>query len=874
MRRNVLAWLTGRIPDARQAIVLTHNVDLLFVQAVLASKLRQAGHPRLTVFADAMSAGRTYSEQRGLLDGLGSRFRVVPVDLGPGRRFHPKALLLAGPDGAALAVGSGNLTHGGMAANREAWTFAVPGEESAGLLSAFRGYLERLVATLPLADALAREVSEAFSPDRAWVRDLPAPSGLTASPGPEPLLDQIARMAGDGVRSVDVLTPYHDDKGFALAEIAVRFGVPVTCWLQRGREGLSKGAADRLPPNVTLASVDCADGRPTSLIHAKVIAFRRDADVVVAVGSANCSRAALTLPAFRANAELMAVGPVAHAEWEAFLDGMARGGTPPSLPEEPPSADWETDAGHPFRVLAARRTGDRLDVAFTAPGPLAELAAEADGHSWPALGSPGGSVACFGSDERVAAVTLTALDESGARVSSPSFWVDDEDSLGLPASVRRLAGLGQSAGGAMGPDEFRAVLELFKDYLTDPETARPRAGRGERADAPPLPYDAAEVFSDGFGRPPSSPPSGPTREAPDVGILSIVASLFSLPGPARAPDGHAAPPGELEPAEEGKPPPEPEAVEPPRRSAGPGTSARLLRAVTAVSEALRRPAAVERSMRALGTDIALAAVLLVKGLSDGLLDPAHYREVTRALWVHLFFGRGGAPGSVLGKLGRAADAAARDAMVAALVDPRLSAALALWSVAEWHAGDAEAAWFRLSAALLHQGEPWLFAGAPPDAMISEVSRVAAALLPPGEAGLAVRTWAEVVRAGEALRAICAALGFWKAADLLTCVGPADVKPGELVWVQVSSAASGTASGRLGRTLHAARRVDRAKARVSLLGEAEARSYLAASLVPVRDVVDAGVLELPAGAAEMVLTLAAAAGLPAAADRPSVPSVPG
>ena len=72
-------------------------------------------------------------------------------------------------------------------------------------------------------------------------------------------------MAGDGVRSVDVLVPYVDGEGFALAEIAVRFRVPVTCWPQRGREGLSKGAADRLPSNVTLASVDFADERASSI---------------------------------------------------------------------------------------------------------------------------------------------------------------------------------------------------------------------------------------------------------------------------------------------------------------------------------------------------------------------------------------------------------------------------------------------------------------------------------------------------------------------------------------------------------------------------------------------------------------------------------
>ena len=857
MRRNVLGWLTDRVPDARQAIILTHNVDFLFVQAVLASRLRQSGNPRLTVFADAMSAGRTYAEQHGLLEGLGSRFRVVSVDLGPGRRFHPKALMLAGPDGAALAIGSGNLTHGGMAANREAWTFAVPGGDGAALLPAFRGYLERLVATLPLADTLEREVSDTFSPDRAWVRGLPAPSGLAGAPGPEPLLDQIARLAGNGVRSVDVLAPYHDDEGAALATIAARFGVPVTCWLQRGREGLCKGAAARLPSNVTLSSVDCADERPASLIHAKVIAFRRDADVVVAVGSANCSRAALTLPGTAGNAELMAVAPVAHATWEAFNDGLARSGDPPSLPDEPPSAEWEAEVRNPFRILAARRTGDRLEVAFRAPGWLAELAAEADGMAWPALGIPGASAASFGPVEPVAAVSLSARDASGVRIVTPSFWVDDEDILGLPASVRRLAGqIANSTGLPMAPDEFRAVLELFRDYLVDPETARPRKRSGDGTDAP-TPYDPAEVFSEAFGRPPPLAPSGLSGEAAAAGILAIVESLFSLPGPARTPDVHTTSPEAAESTEEGEPPSEPEAVEPPRRNAASGTPARLLRTVAAVSDALCRPAAAERSMRALGTDIALAAVLLVKGRADGLLDPADYREATRTLWVHLFFGHGGVPGSVPGRLAGAADAAARETMVAAMVDPRLSAALALWSMAEWRADDAEGAWFRLSAGLLHQREPWLFAGARPEAMFGEISRMAAALLSPGEAEQAVRTWTEVVQAGEALRAVCGALRFWTAADLLSCVGDAVVAEGDLVWAQVSSG-PGTTAGHLGCNLQTVRRERKVKASVVLLGEADARSYLAASLVPVRAVIQAGGLDVPAGVTERVVALATGA----------------
>jgi hypothetical protein len=52
MRRNVLNWLSQQFTDATHAVVLTHNIDFLFVQSVLVPRLRWAGNPRLTIFAD------------------------------------------------------------------------------------------------------------------------------------------------------------------------------------------------------------------------------------------------------------------------------------------------------------------------------------------------------------------------------------------------------------------------------------------------------------------------------------------------------------------------------------------------------------------------------------------------------------------------------------------------------------------------------------------------------------------------------------------------------------------------------------------------------------------------------------------------------
>ena len=131
--------------DATSAIVLTHNIDFLFLQSIVRPRLRKCGHPKLTIFADAACAAGSYRQQRHVLDGLGRHYRVVPVEMGVGRRFHPKAILLSGPSKAALAVGSGNVTHGGWSANHEVWATYESDDDGSPAISAFRNYLESVL---------------------------------------------------------------------------------------------------------------------------------------------------------------------------------------------------------------------------------------------------------------------------------------------------------------------------------------------------------------------------------------------------------------------------------------------------------------------------------------------------------------------------------------------------------------------------------------------------------------------------------------------------------------------------------------------------------------------------------------------------------
>jgi hypothetical protein len=51
--------------DVTNVLILTHNIDFLFVQSIVIPALRKCGSPALTIFADADCAAQTYQYQSG-----------------------------------------------------------------------------------------------------------------------------------------------------------------------------------------------------------------------------------------------------------------------------------------------------------------------------------------------------------------------------------------------------------------------------------------------------------------------------------------------------------------------------------------------------------------------------------------------------------------------------------------------------------------------------------------------------------------------------------------------------------------------------------------------------------------------------------------
>ncbi|MYA16851.1 MAG: hypothetical protein F4Z28_08815, partial [Gammaproteobacteria bacterium] len=446
MRSDVLKVISSA-RDVTNAIVLTHNIDFVFVQTVALSAFHRCGHPTITVFADSRSAADSFAQQKVILTDLGVRYRVVPIAMGPGFRFHPKAVLLSGEHAGVLLVGSGNLTLGGWRENGEVWTRFDSESDGAGPFHAFRNYLAEVLTRVLLPDAVKGDGEEAFDPrSKSWLSTGSTDDGgLVGRTGSGPtLLEQILVASGDEpVEELYVCSPYFDNDGVALRELVASVGARrATILCQAGRTALHQRAWEPTATIAKLQNIDYrhpgfADRERSAFMHAKFYGLRRQDDVVVLAGSANCSRAALTVQGNAGNAELMAVRVLTpQAFQEEFLGELHVSAEPVILSQELSGEDDEESPGTALRILAARFEAGCLLVGY-APSSAAVTDCLVDGTTVPFAKSGNGvlSVSC-GSDPKLVSIRAWIDDEL---VESETAWIDLERQLRATARGRSLA---------------------------------------------------------------------------------------------------------------------------------------------------------------------------------------------------------------------------------------------------------------------------------------------------------------------------------------------------------------------------------------------------------------------------------------------------
>lgn len=795
MKRNIIDWTCETMADATSAIILTHNIDFLFLQSIVRPRLRKCGHPKLTIFADAGCASGSYQQQRDLLEGLGQQYRVVAVDMGVGRRFHPKAILLTGPTKAALAVGSGNLTHGGWSANHEIWSTYESDDGGLPEIAAFQNYLETVLGLINRTETITDEVSAAFDPaTNSWAAELPNPAGLYGIPDGVPLVERIIDLAGQDIQEATLCAPYFDPDGEALGEIARRISAPTRMLLQRNHVGLSASAAASLPENVELNSVDTD---PARFIHAKLFAFRRPDTTLLVSGSANISRAALMADDNWGNAELVAIQELSREVADDLIADLDILDGTPILPAISPSDEWEIPT-RPIRILAAQFVDGVLEFTFKAGSSLQELLVEThDGSRTPCSDYVEGETTRVHLRKWPRYFYLHCTFENGQKFSSEPAWVDDEASLGVPVPIRRIALklIEASEEGFLSANGMFEILQLLHQHLQQPTKQAPSSTTGqERSPSSARTYTVDDVFAESFGRPttdPAIPLPGGFRESD---FLKAFADYFALANPEHTTKEDKPPEdsGSTDGADNG---PEQEEhgnsitkheIERQRaREQRLKENVRLRkRLVGALENVIEAMSAIEfvtsRPPERLGADISATALLIRKGLGDQMISDEDFASITDRLWGLLFFGSNGEAG-IIPNFVATFTADQGVSFESRIASPQLTAALTLWCFPNWASGSTSAIKFRFAAMLLAAKLPWLVCGGTEDEVASELRRLSRAMPVGIEFDSLLSAWRKWAQAGVAFQEFETAAKSLTPKDLANAIEDDIVKRGDLLW---------------------------------------------------------------------------------------------
>lgn len=860
MRASILREIEA-LNGVTHAFVLTHDIDFLFVQGLVLRALRTAGEPALTVFADAGCAAVSYKGQASLAVGLGQRYRLVPVALASRGRFHPKAVLLASPNEATLFVGSGNLTFGGWCDNGEVWTRFRTADGEGSAISAFRAYVDELITGLPLADVLAAELEAAFDPtSRAWANPLPEPRHLVGRLGYGPSL--LARL-GARLRAqhLTVCSPYFDPEGDALRHLldwsGASHGLVLT---QESSTNLLPNAMASWPATVRTVPADYfhvneKGERRRARLHAKwMLAAQGNGRGVAVVGSANCSRAALTASGPHGNAELVVVvegnADDLATQLRAELEVHER---PITLPTTPP--DGEEDEGprsaEPV-VLAARLDMGTLRVAVSATEDFVAHKIEADGTALSTERAASGElVGCpDGVPRRVRVVGL----RNGEPWTTPEFWVDVEALLRGTAGRRRLLDLVRQSqhAGLWNIEVWADLVDAAFEEIASPTTRGGGGGRVRTEDGAPKTWHEDDVFLPTFSLS-GSDGTGHSNSDTDV-VSSTLALLFNWSQGEEGVD-------RLDPADydeervgesedvlveagEGE---EPEAA-PPKAPVSSSSevspekaSKRQARAIAVLQKMLdtladpeflgtRGPADIRRA-------IIMLALLLRTGRHHGWLSGADFFAVTQRAWRAVFFsGRTSETrGELAARLEREDDP---DAFREALATPRLAAALAAWALAAHREGAGrELARFDLTCAVSAAHHPWMWRGAALDRISQELHRLIRHTYQAEDETLLGAWWLTVQRRGAALDVLERALVGASTMDLRGRLGSWAVRQGALLW-------QGTAGWCVCEGSASSSAPDQKVAVRKLQGDESRRDFKAAFLIPLRSLVEAMSDQLP------------------------------
>ena len=798
--RNDIIKIISNVKDVTNVIILTHNIDFNFLQNVVVPALARCGHPTLTIFADAACAAETYNTQRKLISGLGTRFRVVPVVMKPGFRFHPKAVLLSGPEEATLFVGSGNLTFGGWRDNAEIWAKFSTDNNGCDPFNSFQKYLDTVLNYVALPDLVEVEIDDAFNPEtKNWIQK---PQGsvlvLFGCPGKQSLLEQMMEVVGSNPEKLVICSPYFDPLGKALQKlIAASSPTKIDVLCQPEYSTLTQEAWEPIKNKARLVWTTCehlsAEGEPRkTFIHAKFYGFVNGDEVTLFIGSANCSQAALTIPG-KGNAELIAVQRLSKNEFQKDIIGelkqIKEEVNLASLSEESSDRDGSSELN--LRVLAARCSySGELQIAYAPAQAIINECIIGKNNVDFSIEEPG--VLCIhgqflpDDDRNVVLVgTIAAL-----YIESNPAWIDYETELRMTARGRSLAYhiSTKIKPGVWDVGAWTEILEVFYKNLNYTPTDTVRRGNTQsRTSSNALQFTASDVFSDDYSHVnlASMLPGFDTSHGQVRSLQKLLLRWFGVSRKNEDKEQEEQNYEILDDSEGLVDLPSKIPTRPVTKATTVGISERHKRKIKKLLSQVESTMSSgedflnKRKPEQLAADLKLASVLLRTGLREKWIEDELFFKTTQSIWSALFFSY--APGKTSGWLENRKEQT-NNSFIEAMCSPELSAALIGWVLAMPVNTDTfNASRFMLSSALAVARFPLLWFGGEESDILRELGLLLIHTQEKFDSTEVKKAWLDLLRRGQALRHLELALENWKVPTLRQKIKKANLERAELLW---------------------------------------------------------------------------------------------
>ena len=462
-------------------ILLTYNFDPIFFERVVLRELWAGETGDTLVIADRNQIAQSAERWGGQLRELGRRYQLSAARTSGA--FHPKLIVRVGQQGAAVWLGSGNVTAGGWGVNRElaaGWAIGPNSPDQGGWLLPL---LQRVAEWGPETSQhnVIRRIFETSWVERlAGVSEPEGNKAILTSYGDLSLASQLLnRWGGRRFDQVFIYTGSSDENGAFLKWLYDNFGIARSVVVaSQGSVSFLQRMIDAFPME---ASVMRLGGLPP--IHAKFYWLTgRDGSAAI-MGSANCSAAAwLNPPARGGNVEAVAIydqplasdfAPILQTFQSNDLIPIELGNTRNLLTRGeahtgPTIAEvaWRDDLG--TLIVTLNQSEHRIDEVSV------ELANENIRMSpvgentmrW------AGESSRLTSQNRTSFVTVKVRYDETNQLATTA-WINDVNELRHASQGRRLVdallGLGRATGSSEQQELIRMLSRIGRALLNEPE---------------------------------------------------------------------------------------------------------------------------------------------------------------------------------------------------------------------------------------------------------------------------------------------------------------------------------------------------------------------------------------------------------------------